>query len=64
MPGGQVVRRHTLDVVTVGSNPTRAAKQKAPLRVFFCLVARQEGFEPGKGVGEMGSFPVAGATRL
>ncbi len=27
VPGGQVVRRHTLDVVTVGSNPTRAAKQ-------------------------------------
>ncbi len=26
LPGGQVVRRHTLDVVTVGSNPTQAAK--------------------------------------
>lgn len=42
MPGGQVVRRLILDQVTVGSNPTRAAKQDEQAFVHPGLVSRRE----------------------
>ncbi len=37
MPGGQAVRRLTLDEETVGSNPTQAAMKKEALAASFFM---------------------------
>ena len=46
LPGGQVVRRLTLDEEIEGSNPSRAAKRKQPMYWLFSFVLFREDSKP------------------